>query len=232
MLSKKQKTIAFTGLYLFVVLMNAIGVLLQNEIILFVFRPLIFGSLMLLYFFSVKKVNILFLLCQFLGLTGDFLMLFKEDFFVYAVLLYIISQILLSSIIIKFKHVKLASTIFYFAFAFFCFIVVYLFVLEYLRSYTVLLMAFGVSISLLTALSFVNYLNKMYMANYLLFLGLAIGAISVVLMSLDIFGSSNFSTNLPIFTMNAIMHYLICRSFIIREDKTPNKKVLQSIIGF
>lgn len=231
MLNKKQKIAVIIGVFLLAVLMNIIGIFLKNENILFVFRPLILGSLMLLYYNSVKKVNVLFLSCQFAGLIGDFLMLFKQDFFTYAVLCYIISQTLLILIILRFKHVKLTTTVIYFAFSFFCFIIIYLFVLEYLKGYVILVMAFGISISVLTALSIVNYLNKMYMANYLLFLGLAFGVLSTVLMSLDIFNSSNFYTNIFIFTLNVIMHYLVCRSFITREDKTPNKKVFESIVG-
>lgn len=216
---KNRSFIVFSGLLLFAVLLNITGVTIGDSLLVVVSIPLIFVFLILLYVFSVKKVNLLLLGYQFSILIAEVLYLFKEKYFTLVIVFYTVAQFILVISILNLKHIKLKNSLFYFLLLFFSFVFVYLFVLD-IKEGSLFVIIYGFSVCLMVALATANYLKKMYMANYLLFLGAAFVVLSNAIMSLFVFEAT---TNIPILITNVTAHSFICVSFIVRNDRVLPK---------
>lgn len=228
MIIKNQRRASLIVLVLFIlaILVNIFGIFTNTYSLIYISTPLIFSFLLAIYVVSVKKDKLsrLFVVHLIFVFLAELLFVFKEKYFLYTLLCSIISQIILIFFIIKFRHIKYKDMLYYFAITFASYYIIYTYVLDVESS--VMIVIYGIVNSLLTAFALVNYLKKMYMANYLLWLGVATGVLNNGLISLNIF---EMEMNILVLLTNVISHYLICKSFIVRANKLPPKNVLANV---
>lgn len=186
---------------------------------IYVSTPLVFISLIILYITIVKRVNKYFILYLITVFIAEVLFLFKENFLLHSLSLFIISQIILIGFVISFKHIKYLAVLYYFIPT----VVFYTVVCHYAvdsSEKNFLFVILGFVNSILVSGIMVNYLRKMYWANYFLFLGAAFLVLNNAIVSLDIFNSN---TNIFALLTNVISDLFICISFIVRVN-SPAKK--------
>lgn len=213
-----NKEILLNTLFSLLVVANIVGVLLNETVVTPVLTPLIFAFLLILYVGLAKKTDKYFIAHLILILIAEILIVIDDKFLFYAVFTSIIAQILLVKLIIGFKHLRYRDAIIYFLVTFIGYIVIYFYVLG-VKTDTIIIL-YGLVNSLVTALSLVNYLRKMYMANYLLFLGVAFWVLNNAIVSLNIFDTNG---NVLGLITNIITHFFICRSFIVRTNRLPKR---------
>lgn len=220
--SNMNKQTIFTGLFILSAIIGLLGISYENFQVLFVITPVIFLLLIIIYVGIVKKINYLFLTYLFLVAIGEVLMLFDKKYFLYAINTSVLSQCILIYFIFTYKHIRLKSVLVYFTITEFCYILLGNQVLSIEKHYMIII--YGIVNAFLTALSLDNYIKKMYMANYLLWLGVSFGVLNNAIISLDVFG---YSLNIYAFMTNVISHYLICKSFVLRTNRAYVKNIIQ-----
>lgn len=215
---KNRKTFFWVGVFLLAVIVHLFGIIIGNAFLVSVAVPVTFLSLVLMYVFLAKKVEVYPLIHLILMAVAEILLLFKDVFFVHALIISIIAQLILVKLIISYKHVKYLNAVVYFLLTSLGYIVIYIYMINIDTRDFVLL--YGLVNSLVVSLGMANYLRKMYWANYLLFLGVAFWVLNNAMLSLNIF---NINSNVFVVVTNAITHFCICLSFIVRVNKLPNK---------
>lgn len=220
-MKNKTKNSILVGLFVIAFLVSVVAIFRKNIQIMNVSIPLIFVSLIIMYIGSVKKPNIYFVAYLFLSLISESLFLFKEKYFFYVLLTTGISQIILIAFIISFKHLKYATALFYFVATVIFYLIIYKYVIE--TPSNIMLIIVGLINSVLASFAMVNHLRKMYLANYLLFLGVAFKVLNYAMASLDLFNSN---ANIYPFIIDIISYFFICRSFIARVNRLPKKRRL------
>lgn len=218
--NKKQNTIYFTGILILIIIMNIIGIITKNSAIVSISTPLVYVMFIVTYVMSVKQINKLALSYQTAILIAEILNLFNEQYFLYVAIFYLIGQVALIVFIIKLKHIKVSDILVYFVLLLICFAVVNNYILSAIKGYSILILVYGLTVCIVTSLALTNYLRKMYMGNFLLWLGVAFALLNTAILSLDLFNSS---TNILVFILNIISNYLICYSFISRVNRLPKK---------
>lgn len=186
----------------------------------FIVIPLVFLSLIMLYVGSVKRTQLYVLIYLFLVVLAETLLLFKKEYLHLAMISSILSQLILVYYIITYRNIKIKSALLYFMAIIISYTVLYYYVINIEKHF--LYVIFGYTNAILTSLALDNYINKMRMPNYLLWLGISFGVLDNIIMSLDIYNSH---LNVYSFVVNVISHYLICRSFILREKRMSRLRI-------
>lgn len=220
MILEKKNIILIVGFFILTLIACLVGVSTNNTQVVNVAIPLFFVSLITMYIGLVKKVDIYFLLYLILLLISETLFLYKKEYFNYIILSSTISQIILIYFIISFKHISYKTAIPYSLVTFLGYFVIYIYVLDVDVNSSSIVLLYGIVNAVLVGFTMANHLRKMYLANYLLFLGVAFGVLNNAIMSLDIKG---VNSNILALVTNIITHASICLSFITRVNR-PAKK--------
>lgn len=218
-MKKRTKNAIFLGLFTISFVANIIGIIAQNNKIVSIAIPSIFISLIVMYIGSVKKPNTYFMIYLLLSLTSETLFLFKESYFFYVLLTSTIAQIILIAFIISFKHLRYSETLFYLVATIIFYFVIYTYVIKMPKN--IMLIVNGLINAILAAVAMSNYLRKMYLANYLLFLGIAFKVLNYAIASIDLF---DVNANIYASITDIISYFFICRSFIIRVNRPRKRK--------
>lgn len=216
----KKSQILSIGLFTISFILAIFSTITKNLDGIFISTPLIFISLIILYITLVKKVNKYFVLYLVIILFAELLFLFKEKFFFHALILFVISQIILVMFVISFKHIKYIRVLYAFIPTAIFYLIVYYYTIDSSQKNS-LFVIFGLANSILISFVMVNYLIKMYLANYLLLLGAAFLVLNNAIVSIDIF---NTNTNVFALLTNVVSDIFICASFIVRVNKPKKEK--------
>lgn len=221
-MEKNKKTFLLMGIFIISVILHITGILVKNVNLINSATILTFSSLCLIYVVLAKRINLWVLAHLLLILIAELLLLFERNLS-YAMALSIIAQIILVKLIIGLKYIRFSSSAIYFLVTILGYSVIYLYVINIEVGWVILI--YGLVNSLVVSLGMANYLKKMYWANYLLFLGVAFWVLSNAFLSLNLF---SFKVNIFVSVTNALTHFFICISFVIRTDKlSPKKGVLK-----
>lgn len=212
--SNLNKETVLIGMFFVTVILGLLGISEKNLQLTHVVTPALFISLIIMYAETAKQVKPLFLLYLVFILIAEVLMLFEGKFINYALFISVVSQLILVFFIFGYKHIRFKSVLTFFITTFVSYVFLYAQVAN--AEFTFMVVVYGLINAFLTALALDNYISKMYMANYLLWLGVSFGVLNSAIISIDVYGSS---LNIYAFITNIITHYLICRSFIIRKEK-------------
>lgn len=172
-----------------------------------------------MYIGSVKKPNIYFTIYLFLSLISETLFLFKEKYFFYVLLTSSIAQLILIGFILSYKHLRHSTALFYIIATIIFYFIIYKYVIDIPKSG--MLITNGLINAALASFAMANHLRKMYLANYLLFLGAAFKVLNYAITSIDLFGAY---MNIYASTTDIISYFFICRSFIARVNRLPRRK--------
>lgn len=214
----KTKLFAFTSLFALIVSVNIWAILNHKTDLYFILRPLEMIFLLVSYVLIVSKVKRLYLLSLICVIIANFFYFYDTTYFIVAMLFYSINHVLLAFEIFKFRNsVKVNLLFTYFSMLCIALIVIYLFVLKNQEGHNASVLIFGLSLCMVVATAMVNYLRNMTSPNLYLLLGLIIGIITNIIVSLNVFNlASDSSLTLLTTILYAMAHYFICYSFIVR----------------
>lgn len=211
---KKNKN--FLGLFVLVSIMYIIGLLLGNETLKFIFKPLIMLTLLLYYIKSVKRKSKLFIGAVLFSFLGDILLLYDTElFFMLGLVSFLLAHILFISMVIGMLK---RSTIKQKIIAVIPFLGTYvglLFLLtDSLGEMLIPVVIYGLVISVFGVVSLLNHLiSKSNASRYLLF-GAVFFVVSDSLLAINKFYEPQEYYPVIVIITYIIAQYLICKSVI------------------
>lgn len=216
----KTKLLVFTFLFVFIVLVNIWAILYHKTDLFCILRPLETLFLLVPYLLIVKKVKRFYVLSLICVVVANFFYFYDTTYFVIAMLFYTLNHILLALEIFKFRNsIKVTMFVKYFSMLSVALIIIYFFVLKSQEGHNTSVLFFGISLCMVVAIALVNYLRNMDNPNSYLLLGLLIGLITNVIVSINVFNLSSDSILTLLSTVFfAMAHYFICYSFIFKEE--------------
>lgn len=224
-MSFRTKIFAFTFLFVLIIFVNVWSILNHKTDLYFILRPLETLFLLIVYFLTVKRLKCFYVLSLICVIIANFFYFYDTTYFVIAMLFYTLNHILLGLEILKFKNsVKITMLVKYFSMLSVALIIIYFYVLKNQEGHKASVIIFGVSLCMLVAVALVNYLRNMSSPNFYLILGLLIGLITNIIVSLNVFSlPSDKVLTLLTTVLFAMAHYFICCSFIIRGRLKRNE---------
>lgn len=211
----------FLGLFVLVSIMYVIGLLLGNETLKFIFKPLIMLTLLLYYIKSVKRKSKLFIGAVLFSFLGDILLLYDTELlFMLGLVSFLIAHIFFISMTVGMLK---SSTLKQKTIAAIPFLATYfglLFLLkDSLGELLIPVVVYGFVISVFGFVSLLNHLiSKSSASQYLLF-GAVFFVISDSLLAINKFYEPQDYYPVIVIITYIIAQYLICKSVIINSKE-------------
>jgi len=206
----------FLGIFVLVSIMYIVGLLLGNETLKFIFKPLIMLSLLLYYIKSVQIKSKLFIGAVLFSFLGDILLLYDTElFFMLGLVSFLLAHILFISMVIGMLK---SSTIKQKISAVIPFLVTYfglLFLLkDSLGEMLIPVVVYGLVISVFGVVSLLNHLLSKSKASQYLIYGAIFFVISDSLLAINKFYESQEYYPVIVIITYIAAQYLICKSVI------------------
>ena len=206
----------FLVFFILVSFLYVIGILLDNDFIKFISKPLIMLSLLLYYIKSVQRKSKLFIGAVLFSFLGDILLLFDSElFFMLGLVSFLIAHILFISMVVGMLN-KSSIQQKIFATMPFMFTYVGLLVLlkESLGEMLIPVVIYGLVISVFGVVSLLNHLILKSKASQYLIFGAAFFVVSDSLLAINKFYESQEYYPVIVIITYIIAQYLICKSVI------------------
>lgn len=206
-----KRKIIFTILFLTVSILHLIGMVTNSIYLQIATKPLIAPLLILVYFYSVEKVNKWYLLALLFSFIGDVLLMDKINNFLLGIGAFLITQLLFIFIIglqIKTSNwrQKMLASIPFIVYV----VVLLMLVKDGLGEFLIPVIIYGIAISIFGVFSLLNYLlNKNSYASKYLFIGALFFISSDSLIALNKFYEANIIYPVVIMLTYIIAQYLI-----------------------
>lgn len=214
------------GLFFLVVILDVVGVITGNQLMRFIFKPMILLTLMLYYSLIIEPENKWYLTVLFFSFLGDVFLLFDSKLnFILGLVSFLLAHILLIKIILdvlkKSSISKKITAIIPFALIFSG--LLYL-LKDNLGELLMPVIVYASVICIFGVLAFLNYLTEKTIPNLLLLGGATFFILSDSTLAINKFYQSE--SYFPVFIMitYVLAQYLICK-FMISEGK---KEVLSN----
>ena len=220
---KKSKYINL-GIILFflVVALDSLGIILDEKILRYIFKPLIFPTLALVYVISVTKINKLYLVALLFSFLGDILLLdHSRPFFLLGLISFLIMHLIYIHIVnkdiqeYKAKNLIVSSIPFIIVLVF----TIY-FVFRNLSELFIPILFYGIVVSILGTLAFYNYLEKRSDNALILLLGIFFFITSNAMSALEKFHLQNRELAIGIMLTYAVAQFLIYKYIVQRSRLT------------
>jgi hypothetical protein len=182
--------------------------------------PVIF--LLMLYSFESKKSNP-FITSMFLLIVIADIVSSSLNMFWLALLLYGLGNLLLVKLMLEtmVKQAKKEISV-YFILSVILFLIVFVYVIQDKGNCFFSILFYGLTASLLFAVSLLNYKHEMILANGLLFFTIGVRVISDAVYAVVIFNISNVYFDLISLSIWLVSCFLFYKSFILREKQLIN----------
>ena len=206
----------FLVFFILVSFLYVIGILLDNDFIKFISKPLIMLSLLLYYIKSVQRKSKLFIGAVLFSFLGDILLLFDSElFFMLGLVSFLIAHILFISMVVGMLN-KSSIQQKIFATMPFMFTYVGLLVLlkESLGEMLIPVVIYGLVISVFGVVSLLNHLILKSKASQYLIFGAAFFVVSDSLLAINRFYEAQEYYPVIVIITYIIAQYLICKSVI------------------
>ncbi len=213
-------TKGLTALFFIVSILDIIGVALNNSLMQTIFKPMIILSLIALYYFTVDKMNNLYLLALAFSLLGDILLLDKNNLFIYGIAAFLLTQILYIFIIVRQMQKPSNFHKYLYAFLYVNYVVYLLTLLKpNLLDLFYPVLVYGIAISVFGLVATLNYVSKRTRPALYLMLGSMLFIASDSMIALHKFHEPKIFYPVAIMITYVSAQYLIYR-FISGEDKS------------
>ncbi len=213
-----------TVLFFLVGILDMVGLILDDAGIRSVFKPLIIPTLALVYVFSVKKINWIYILALVFSFLGDVFLLNKSgNFFLYGLCAFLITHVAYIFILgkninkYKLKTLLIASIPYLLTVGF-----ILLIIKNNLGELLVPVTIYGIVVATFGALAFYNYLEKRNGIALLLFLGAFLFVVSDGVIAVERFLAEHKELELGLSVMGTyiVAQYLICLYMIKKQENT------------
>lgn len=214
----KTQTKIFSGIFLVIVILHIYG-LLQNETLAFFTKPFITISLAVVYLSAVKKANFWYVSALFFSFWGDTFLLFKDDFFLFGLVSFLIGHILYIKISSGYLKKTSTSKIIGFTLPFIlAFGSVVFLIKDNLNEMFFPVIIYGIVISTFGVLTLLNYNQNKSTENLWLFLGAVIFIISDSLLAINRFYEVKAIYGISVMITYIVAQYLICKSMMVKDS--------------
>lgn len=208
------------GLFVFAVILDIVGIITGNQLMRFIFKPMIMLLLMMYYSVIVEPENRLYLAVLFFSFLGDVFLLFDSKInFILGLASFLIAHVLLIKIVVgvlkKSTMNQKIRAITPFAVIFFGLVFL---LKDNLGELLIPVIIYAFIITVFGVVSFLNYLTEKSIPNLLLLGGATFFILSDSTLAINKFYQSE--AYFPVFIMitYVLAEYLICR-FMIFEGK-------------
>ena len=214
----KKQTKVFSVLFLIIVVLHIFG-LLYNETLGVLTKPFITILLAVVYLSAVKKPSFWYISALFFSFWGDTFLLFKDQFFLFGLVSFLVAHILyikISSGYLKkigFAKIITASIPFILVFG-----SIVLLIKDNLGDMLVPVIIYGIIISAFGTLTLLNYLQQRTTENLWLFLGALIFIISDSFLAVNKFYEAREMYGITIMITYIVAQYLICKAMIVKDS--------------
>ena len=211
----------FLGLFILVSIMYIVGLLMDNEILKFVFKPLIMLSLLLYYIKSVQRKSKLFIGAVLFSFLGDVLLLYDTElFFMLGLVAFLIAHILFISMVVSMLK---KSSVTQKVTAVIPFLATYFGLLYLLKDslgeLLIPVVIYGLVISIFGVISLLNHLVSKSKASQYLIFGAIFFVVSDSLLAINKFYESQEYYPVIVIVTYMVAQYLICISVIENSKK-------------
>ncbi|TXD47255.1 lysoplasmalogenase [Polaribacter sp. IC073] len=224
-MKKNTKVVSASVFFLAIVVLHILG-LLYNDKLAFLTKPFITISLVVIYLLSVNKVSFWYVSALFFSFWGDTFLLFKEAFFLFGLVSFLIAHILYIKISsnylkkISFKKIITYSIPFVIAFG----SIVYL-IRANLGDMLVPVIIYGLVIATFGTLTLLNYVQQKTTENLWLFLGAFIFIVSDSLLAINKFYEASEIYGISIMVTYIVAQYLICKAMVVKDSQSLKKQL-------
>jgi uncharacterized membrane protein YhhN len=218
---KNTKAIIASIAFLVISFLEIYATFENNNLLEFVFKPLIAVSLAILYLVSVKKPSFLYISALFFSFWGDVLLLFPEKFFVVGLVSFLITHLIYMRIIKGFL-LKIDLSLFLksgLVFIIYFGSIVFL-IKNNLNELFIPVVIYGLVISAFGTFSLVNYIKNKATENLWLLVGALIFILSDSIIAINKFYMINADLGSLIMLTYIVAQYLICKAMIAKSLQT------------
>lgn len=201
-------------------ILDIIGVIFSIPYLIFIFKPFILLSLLLLYHVSVSEKNSLYVSALFFSFLGDVFLIYKGSFsFNIGLLSFLIAHLFFIKIVISQIKKKTILKVIYSIIPFFIlFLMLFLFLKNALNDLLIPVLIYGITISIFGAVSVINYLGIKSRKSLLMLGGAILFIFSDSVLAINKFYNSSHLFEIIIIITYIIAQYLIFRS-MVHEDE-------------
>ena len=216
-MKNQAKIISASVFFLLIILLQLSGILF-NDVLAFFTKPFITISLVVLYLSSVKKANFWYVSALFFSFWGDTFLLFKQEFFLFGLVSFLIAHILYIKISANYltkippSKIVFSSVPFIVAFGG----VIYL-INNSLGAMLFPVIIYGIIISTFGTITLINYLREKNTDNLWLLLGAIIFIVSDSILAINKFHESKEIYGISIMITYIVAQYLICKAMIAKS---------------
>ena len=211
----------YLGLFITVSILYVIGIVLSNDILKFVFKPLIMISLLLYYLGAVNKKHTLYIGAVIFSFLGDVFLLFDgELYFMLGLVSFLIAHLFFIWMVVKqlkksaINKKIIASIPFIISFSALLFLIK-----DSLGEMLVPVVVYGIVISVFGVVALLNNLIFKSKASLYLFSGAVFFVVSDSLLAINKFYQPQEYYPVIVIITYMVAQYLICKSVIENSEK-------------
>ena len=215
-----NKIKVFFFAFVLVSILDIIGIIFKIPSLIFIFKPLILPSLLVLYVKSVSKRNRIYIMALIFSFFGDVFLLFSgELYFIIGLVSFLIAHFLFIKIVVariqKTPIVRIISSVILFFMVFSLLI----FVLKNsLGELLIPVIIYGLTISTFGAVSLIDYLNTNSKKSLLMLIGASVFIVSDAVLAINKFYESVHIFEIIVMITYVLAQYLIYRSLIMEKN--------------
>ncbi len=208
--------------FVLVATLDIIGIIFKIQTLIYIFKPLILLSLLVLYVVSVSKINKWYILALIFSFFGDvFLIFIGEFYFIIGLVSFLIAHLIFIKIVIN--SIK-DTSLFKIIFSIIPFLIVFsllLFVLkDSLEEMLIPVIVYGLTISTFGAVSLINYLGYKSTKTLLMLVGSIVFIVSDSVLAINKFYYEAVIFNVVIMITYVLAQYFIYKSMVVHlKDK-------------
>lgn len=214
------KIIIPTLLFFIAVIVDVWGIVIANETMKTIAKPMLLTLLAVVYLASVKKPIFWYVLGMFFSFVGDVLLMFEgANFFMYGLSAFLLAHAVyikvLTGFLPKDLTVKMISSAF--PFVLFFGILLYL-IIPNLGGMLIPVIAYGIVISTFGSVALLNYRSAKSTENLWICIGAILFIFSDSLIALNKFYEPNEIYGVSIMVTYILAQYLICKGMIVKSN--------------
>ncbi|NVK52274.1 MAG: lysoplasmalogenase [Flavobacteriaceae bacterium] len=217
---QKLKIILPTVLFLIAAIADVSAVIVENETIRLVSKPMLITLLALVYLVSVSKPNFWFVLGLFFCFLGDVFLLFNgTNFFMLGLAAFLLGHVVYIKVASSFLPSHLTFKIVTSALPFVFFLVLLLYIIQNnLGELLFPVVVYGVTISSFGTVALLNYREEKSIENTWLFIGALTFIVSDSLLALNKFYEPSRIFEISIMITYIVAQFLICKAMIVKTN--------------
>jgi len=203
--------------FLLVSVVDLVGIIFKIPSLVFIFKPLILLSLLVLYSVSVSKRNKFYVLALIFSFFGDVFLLFSgELYFIVGLGSFLIAHILFIKIVLNRIQKSTVLNIIKSIIPFFILLVVLLsFLYSSLNELLIPVIIYGITITTFGVVAMLDYLNTKSMKSLIMLVGAIVFIASDSILAINKFYQPNEFLAISVMVTYIVAQYFIYRSMIL-----------------